>query len=70
MSRTEPVHLLNDLRELKLPAFAEHWSRVADEAKRNRGTHAYYLADLAHLEVNGRQKRRIARRARRYGRRR
>jgi len=29
---TEPVHLLADLRELKLPAFAEHFSRVADEA--------------------------------------
>jgi len=62
MSRTEPVHLLDDLRELKLPAFAEHWSRVADEVKRNRGTHADYLADLAHLEVNGRQERRVARR--------
>ena len=62
MSRTEPVHLLNDLRELKLPAFALHWSRVADQAQRNRGTHADYLADLAHLEVNGRRERRIARR--------
>ncbi len=62
MSRTEPVHLLNDLRELKLPAFVEHWSRVADEAQRSRSTHPDYLADLAHLEVNGRQERRIARR--------
>jgi len=62
MSHTEPVHLLDDLRELKLPAFVEHWSRLAEEARRNRGRHADYLADLAHLEVNGRRERRIARR--------
>jgi len=58
----EPVHLLADLRELKLPAFAEHYSRVADEARRGHRTHADYLADLAHLEVTGRLERRIARR--------
>ena len=62
MSRTEPVHLLSDLRELKLPSFVEHWSRVADEAKRSRHTHGDYLADLAHLEVTARCERRIARR--------
>jgi len=62
MSCPEPVHLLDELRELKLPAFVEHWSRIADEAQRSRGTHADYLADLAHLEVNGRRERRIARR--------
>ncbi len=59
---SEPAHLLADLRELKLPAFVEHFSRVADEAKRGRRSHAEYLADLAHLEVTGRHERRIARR--------
>jgi len=62
MSTTEPPHLLADLRELKLPAFAEHWARLAEEAARGRRGHADYLADLAHLEVNGRQERRISRR--------
>jgi DNA replication protein DnaC len=61
-SHAEPVHLLTDLRELKLPAFAEHWSRVAEEARRSRRGHADYLADLAHLEVTARCERRIARR--------
>ena len=60
--RTEPVHLINDLRALKLPAFAEHYSRVADEAQRSRRDYADYLADLAHLEVSGRLERRVARR--------
>ena len=61
-NHTEPVHLLADLRELKLPAFAEHYSRVADEAQRSHRGHADYLADLAHLEVTGRLERRITRR--------
>lgn len=62
MATTEPPHLAADLRELKLPAFAEHWRRLGEEAQRRRLDHARYLADLAHLEVTSRQERRIARR--------
>lgn len=61
MSVTEPAHLLADLKELGLPAFSEHWRRVAEEARRRRLGHAGYLAELAHLEVTGRRERRIAR---------
>lgn len=58
----EPPHLLNDLKELKLPAVVEHWERLAVEATRKRQPHADYLADLAHLEVTQRRERRIERR--------
>lgn len=64
MSRTttEPPHLLADLRELKLPAFAAHWERLAEEARRARRSHVEYLGELAHAEVTQRRERRIARR--------
>lgn len=62
MSTTEPPHLMADLRELKLPAFAAHWQRLGEEARARRHDHAHYLADLAHLEVTTRHERRIARR--------
>lgn len=58
----EPPHLLGDLRELKLPAIAGHWSRVSQEAARKHQTHPDFLADLVHLEVLARRENRIRRR--------
>lgn len=58
----EPAHLPADLRELRLPAVAQHWHRLAVEASRARQPHADYLADLLHLEVTQRRERAIARR--------
>ena len=57
----EPPHLAVDLKELKLPAIAAHWQRVAAEALRKRQTGPEYLAELAHVEVTSRRERRIAR---------
>lgn len=57
----EPPHLALDLKELKLPAVAAHWQRVAVEASRKRQSGPEYLAELAHLEVSSRRERRIAR---------
>jgi len=57
----EPPHLLNDLKELKLPAVSAHWQRVASEAVRKRQSGPEYLAELAHLEVTSRRERRIER---------
>jgi DNA replication protein DnaC len=62
MATTEPAHLMADLKELKLPAFAQHWSRLAEDTSTRRRGPAHYLAELAHLEVTGRTERRIARR--------
>lgn len=58
----EPPHMLGELRELKLPALALHWQRLALEASRKRQAHPEYLADLIHLEVTQRRERGIARR--------
>ncbi len=57
----EPPHLAVDLKELKLPAIAAQWQRVAAEAARKRQTGPEYLAELAHVEVTSRRERRIAR---------
>ncbi len=61
-SLPEPPHLLADLRELKLPASASHWSRVGQEAARKHQSPPDYLADLVHLEVVARREGRIRRR--------
>lgn len=58
----EPAHLASDLRELKLPAVAQHWQRLAADAARKRQAHGEYLADLVHLEVTQRRERGIVRR--------
>jgi DNA replication protein DnaC len=58
----EPPHLALDLRTLCLPTIAANWARVAEEARRERRSHADYLADLVSLEVAGRRERRIERR--------
>ncbi|MGH9362833.1 MAG: IS21-like element helper ATPase IstB [Thermoanaerobaculia bacterium] len=58
----EPPHLMADLKQLKLPTFAQQWSRLAEEAARRRQPHGEYLADLAHLEVTERRDKRIRRR--------
>lgn len=57
----EPPHLLNDLKELKLPAVTAHWQRVASESARKRQSGPEYLAELAHLEVTSRRERRVER---------
>ncbi len=57
-----PVHLDDDLKALCLPTIASSWERMAEEARRERRTHAEYLADLASLEVGGRRERKIERR--------
>ncbi len=59
---TAPVHLDDDLKALCLPTIASSWERMAEEARRERRTHAEYLADLASLEVGGRRERKIERR--------
>ena len=58
----EPPHMIGELRELKLPAVAQHWQRLALGASRKRQAHGEYLADLIHLEVTQRRERGIARR--------
>ena len=61
-SSVEPPLLAAHLRELKLPSFAEHWSRVEEEAKRRGATYAEFLAELANHEIADRGDRRVARR--------
>ncbi len=34
---------MNDLKELKLPSFVQHWERLATEAVRGRQSHPEYL---------------------------
>src|SRR5262245_52756823 len=58
----EPPHLEGDLKVLQLPAVTASWRRLAEEAVKQRRTHAEYLADLMNLEVGGRRERRIQRR--------
>jgi len=57
----EPPHLAQDLKELKLPAIAAHWQRVALETARKRQDGPTYLAELTHLEITSRREHRIAR---------
>lgn len=57
----EPPYLVTDIKQLKLPAVAAHWERLALEAARKRQGHADYLAELMHLEVTQRRERRIQR---------
>jgi DNA replication protein DnaC len=59
--KIQPPRLSEDLRELKLPGFSEHWQRLSEAARRRRQNHAEYLEELAHLELTGRRERRIAR---------
>lgn len=59
---TEPPHLAADLKRLQLSTIAAHWQRLAEAARRKHHTHADYLAELVHLEVQKRRERRIARR--------
>ncbi|HHH31743.1 MAG TPA: AAA family ATPase [Polyangiaceae bacterium] len=61
-SQSEPPLLEKELRELKLPSFAENWSAIADEAKRRGTSYPEYLAELTHLEITGRYDRRVGRR--------
>jgi DNA replication protein DnaC len=58
----EPPHLVTDLKSMYLTSMASQWRRLAEEARGKRQPHAEYLADLARLEVTGRQERRIQRR--------
>ena len=58
----EPPHLVNDLKELKLPSIVQHWERLTAEAERRRQPHAEYLAELTHQEVCDRRERAIRRR--------
>jgi DNA replication protein DnaC len=58
----EPPHLMTNLKELKLPAIAGAWLRLAAEAERKRQPHADYLADLVHHEIVQRRENRIRRR--------
>lgn len=58
----EPPHLVNDLKELKLPSIVQHWERLTAEADRRRQPHAEYLAELTHQEVCDRRERAIRRR--------
>ena len=61
-SQSEPPLLEKELRELKLPSFAENWSAIADAAKRRGTSYPEYLAELTHLEITGRHDRRVGRR--------
>ncbi len=58
----EPPHLVTDLKSMYLTSMASQWRRLAEDARSKRQPHAEYLADLARLEVTGRQERRIQRR--------
>ena len=58
----EPPHLAADLKTLCLSTMAAQWRPLAEQATRARQAPADYLAQLAHLEVTGRQERRIQRR--------
>jgi DNA replication protein DnaC len=55
------VELTSMLRSLKLPTMAEHVSDVAVKAVRNGLSHEAYLHELARLECEQREQRRIAR---------
>ena len=59
---TEPPHLAADLKTLCLSTIAAQWRPLAEQATRQRQAPADYLAQLAHLEVTGRQERRLQRR--------
>ena len=58
----EPPHLAANLKTLCLSTMAAQWRPLAEQATRARQAPADYLAQLAHLEVTGRQERRIQRR--------
>ena len=58
----EPPHLVANLKTLCLSTMAAQWRPLAEQATRARQAPADYLAQLAHLEVTGRQERRIQRR--------
>ena len=58
----EPPHLAADLKTLCLSTMAAQWRPLAEQATRARQAPADSLAQLAHLEVTGRQERRIQRR--------
>ena len=58
----EPPHLAANLKTLCLSTMAVQWRPLAEQATRARQAPADYLAQLAHLEVTGRQERRIQRR--------
>jgi DNA replication protein DnaC len=53
--------LLMMLRDLKLPGICEHAQRVAIEAERGGWSFVQYLQHLVEIEVNDRQRRRVAR---------
>ena len=55
----EPPHLAADLKTLCLSTMAAQWRPLAEQVTRARQAPADYLAQLAHLEVTGRQERRI-----------
>jgi DNA replication protein DnaC len=55
------VELTSMLRSLKLPTMAEHVSDVAVKAVRNGLSHEAYLHELARLECEQREQRRIGR---------
>ena len=54
--------LTRELRELRLPSVLEHWRTAAEDAAEKGESHAEYLADLVHREINDRHDRRVQRR--------
>jgi DNA replication protein DnaC len=59
---TEATRRLSDqLKELRLPTFREHYQKLADQAVRESLSHSQYLAELTSRECQTRNHSRIAR---------
>lgn len=55
------AELTDQLRELRLPMFREHFARQAERAVTESLSHTQYLSELAELECQARRESRIAR---------
>jgi hypothetical protein len=65
MSATKPVlqaAILQYAKQLRLPTVGDQFARLADEAVKEKQSHLSYLEALLEAEVDGRDRRAIARR--------